>query len=74
MWFSKSHAHSDFKTVLDFILSLNNAKDMKETVLGRHNHVSHIRTKSQDIQITKIIFFGFFNSFGLPIDNWMFSL
>ena len=38
MWFPKSPAHSDFKYILDCILSVNKVKDIDETILGRQNH------------------------------------
>ena len=34
MWFPKSPVYSDLKGVLDFIQSLNKAKDMEEIILG----------------------------------------
>ena len=37
MWFPKSLAHSDLKTVLNFIPRLNKAKVVEETMLGLQN-------------------------------------
>ena len=37
MWFLKSPVNFDFKNVLGFIPSLNKAKDIEKTILGRQN-------------------------------------
>ena len=55
MWFPKSPAHSDLKTVLNFIPRLNKAKVVEETMLGRQNPVLTYFDKITMIQIDKFL-------------------
>ena len=64
MWFRKSPAHSDFKSVFDFIPSFNKTKYMEETLMGQQIMQSFITIESQAIQIDKKKILLIFISFG----------
>ena len=54
---SKNPAHSDFKTVLDFIPILNKVKDLEERILGQQNHAFIYFDKITRILIDNYKFF-----------------
>ena len=65
MWFPKSPAHSDSKSVLDFIPSFNKAKYMEYTILGWQKYAFiyyHTITSYSNWQVCLLLIFTSFGS------------